>query len=81
MNKDKVQLKEEVFITWEQPQALSAYFKQIKKAQKQSTQWSLKVSDDNIVIHVVNEMYELDWFSEETMTKWEETNDNSKTWI
>ena len=29
-NKDKVQLKKEVFIPWEQPQVLSAYFKQIE---------------------------------------------------
>ena len=30
-NRDKVKLKEEIFITWEQPQVLSAYFKQIDK--------------------------------------------------
>ena len=34
-NKDKVQLKKEVFIMWEQPQVLFACFKQIKKARKQ----------------------------------------------
>ena len=28
-NKDKVQIKTEVFIKWEQPQVLLAYFKQI----------------------------------------------------
>ena len=31
-NKDKVQLKKEVFIYWEQPQVLTAYFKQIDKS-------------------------------------------------
>ena len=39
----------------------------------------MKVFDDNIIIHVVDQMYESDWFSEETITKWEETNNNSKT--
>ena len=34
INKDKVQLKKEVFIKWEQPQVLSAYFIQIKKQEK-----------------------------------------------
>ena len=38
------------------------------------------MSVDNIVIHVMNQMYELDWFSEETMTTWEETNDDEKAW-
>ena len=56
-NKDKVQLKKEVFITWEQPHVLSAYFKQIEKARKQLTKWNVKVSDDDIVIHVVDQMY------------------------
>ena len=32
MDKDKVQLKKEIFIIWEQPQILSAYFKQKDKA-------------------------------------------------
>ena len=80
MNKDKVQLKQEVFIMWEQPQVLSVYFKQIEKERKQLAKWSVKVSDNDIIIHVVNQIYESDWFSEEAMTKWEETNDNSKTW-
>ena len=31
----KVTNKDKVFITWEQPQVLYAYFKQINKAQKQ----------------------------------------------
>ena len=31
----------------------------------------MKVSNDDIVIHIVEQLYELDWFSEETMTKWE----------
>ena len=78
-NKDKVQLKKEVFIKWEQPQVLSAYFKQIEKARKQLEKWSVNMSNNDIVIHIVNQMYELIWFSEDTMTKWEESNDNSKT--
>ena len=41
----------------------------------------MKVSDDDIVIHAVDQMYILDWSSEETMTKWEKTNDNSKVWL
>ena len=71
-NKDKVQLKKEVFITWEQPQVLSAYLKQIDKSQKQLLKWNVKVSYDNIVIHVIDQMYESDLFSEETIIKWEE---------
>ena len=36
------------------------------------------MSNDNIVIHVVDQIYESDWFSEETMTKREEINENEK---
>ena len=79
-NKDKVQLKKEVFIKWEQPQVLSAYFKQIEKARKQLEKCSVKVSDNDFIIHMVDQMYELDLVSKDTMTKWEEINDNSKTW-
>ena len=32
------------------------------------------------MIHVIDQMYESDWFSEDTMTKWEEMQDNEKTW-
>ena len=38
-NKDKVQLKKEVFINWEQPQVLSAYFKQIEKPENNGKKW------------------------------------------
>ena len=54
-------------------------FKQIKKAKKQLAKWNVTVSDDGIIIHVVDQMYESDCFSEETMTKLEETKDNTKT--
>ena len=74
-NKEKVQLKKEIFIKWKQPQALSAYFKQIKKARKQMAKWSIKVLDDDIVIHIVHQMYYSDWFSKETMMTWEEMQD------
>ena len=79
MNKDEFQLKKEDFIAWEQLLVLSEYFKQIKKAWKQLAKWSMKMSDDDIDIHVVDQMYDLDGFSKETMTKWEEINDSSKT--
>ena len=39
------------------------------------------MSDDDIPIYAVDQMYESDWFSEETMTKFDETNDSSKTWL
>ena len=29
----------------------------------------VKASDDDIVIHMVDQMYESDWFSQETMAK------------
>ena len=77
-NRYKVQLKKEVFITWEQPKVLSAYFKQIDKTQTQLGKWKEMVSDDDIAIHVVDQMYELDWVFKETMTKLEEINNNKK---
>ena len=50
-------------------------------AQKQLEKQNLTVSDDVIVIHIVDQMYKSDWFSEETMAKWEEINYNNKTWL
>ena len=38
------------------------------------------VSEDNIKVHVLDQMYESYWFSKEMMTKWEEIDDNDKTW-
>ena len=66
---------------WEQQQVLLAYFNQIKKEQKQLAKWSMEVSNDDIVIHVIDQMYNLDWFSEETMTKWEDISNSIKTWL
>ena len=71
MNKDKAQLKKDVFINWEQPQVLSMYFKQIKKARKQLQKWSVNVSDNDIIVRIVDQIYKSDWFLENTMTKWE----------
>ena len=78
-NKDKVQLKKQVFIKWEQTQVFTAYFKQIDKAHKQCTKWNVTVSDDDIVIHAIDQMYESDLFLEETMMTWEEIPDNNKS--
>ena len=52
-------------------------FQQTEKAQSQLAKWSMKVSDDDIVIHVIDQMYNLDWFSKETMTKWEEISNST----
>ena len=41
----------------------------------------MKLTNDDLAIYVVDQMYQLDWFSEETMTKEEESNINSKTWL
>ena len=48
-------------------------------SKKQMAKWKVKVSDDDIVKHDVYQMYTLDWFSKETMTKWEEINNYDKT--
>ena len=37
------------------------------------------VTDDDIIIHVADQIYESEWFSDETINKWEKlTNDKSK---
>ena len=38
------------------------------------------VSDEDIVIHVADQIIESDWFSEETMTTWDKIPDSDKTW-
>ena len=38
----------------------------------------MKVTDDDIVIHVVDQMYESNWFLEETMNKWEALTNDEK---
>ena len=55
-------------------------FKKNEKARKQLAKWKEKVSDDDSIIHIVNQMYKCNWSSKEIMTKWEETKDGSKTW-
>ena len=45
-NRDKLQLKKEGFIAWEQAWVLRAYFKQIEKVKKQVAKWNITVSDD-----------------------------------
>ena len=51
-----------------------------REDKKQLAIWNIKMSDNNIVIHIVDQMYKSHWFSEETMTTWEETQDKKKTW-
>ena len=58
---------------------LSVNFNQIEKAKKLA-KWNITVSDDDIIICVVNQMHEPDWFLEEIMTKWKDTKDKRKTW-
>ena len=57
----------------EQPNVLSAFFKQIEKAKWHLAKWNVSVSDDDIILYVVDQMYESDWFSEVMVTKWDET--------
>ena len=67
-NQDKVAVKE-IFIPWE-----------IEVAKKKLERWNITVSDDDIVILIVEQMHESDWFSEEHMTEWEECDGQNKTW-
>ena len=57
---------------------LSAYFKKIEIAKKKLLVECL--SEDDIIIHVVEQMYKSNWFTEEHMTEWEELDDGTKTW-
>ena len=50
------------------------------KVKKKLVKWNVTVLNDDIVIYVIDQVYESDWFSEESMTKWKETSDNTKTW-
>ena len=50
--------KREVFVTWKKPQVLLAYFKHIEKAKKQLTKLNASVSNYDIIMHVVDQMYE-----------------------
>ena len=38
------------------------------------------MSDEDIMIHVADQMYECDWFSEETMMTWKDMQDTDKMW-
>ena len=58
-NRDKAAMKHEILIPWEQPMVLSTYFKKIKASKKKIEKWNVTVSDDDIVIHVMEQMY--DW--------------------
>ena len=44
------------------------------KIKKKLAKWNITVSDNDITIHVLDQMNESDWFSKDTMTRWEETN-------
>ena len=80
-NRDKAALKREIFLPWEQPTVLTAYFTKIKTTKKKLEKWNFKVTDNNIIIiHIVKQMYESNWFTEENMTKWEEKDKKNKTW-
>ena len=68
-SKHKFNLKRELFVAWEQLQVLLAYFKEVENAKKQFTKWNVSVLDGGIIIHVVDQMNESDWFSEEMMIK------------
>ena len=79
-NGDKAAVKRKIFIPWKQPTVLSAYFKKIGTAKKKLKKWNVTISDNNIIIHVVEQMYESNWFTKENMTEWEEKIDRNKSW-
>ena len=64
-NWEKAAVKREIFIPWEQPTVLSAYFKKIEIAKKKLKKWNITASDDDIVIHVMGQMYDSNWFNKE----------------
>ena len=71
-NQDEARVNRKIFILWEQQMDLSTIFKKIKMAKKKLKKWNVTMSDDDIVIHVMEHMYDSDWFTEEHMTAWEE---------
>ena len=70
INKDKATVKQEIFIPWEQPTVLSAYFKKIETAKKKLKKLNVTVLENNI---------DSNWFTEEHMTAWEEQEDRNKS--
>ena len=79
-SQDKTTVKCEIFISWEQPTFLLAYFKKIETAKKKLEELNVTVFVDDIVIHVMEQMYDSDLFTEGHMTKWEEREDRNKSW-
>ena len=71
-NQDKAVVKREIFIPWEQPMVLTVYFKKTEMAKKKLERWNATVSDDDIFIHVIKQVYDSNWFTKEHMTELEE---------
>ena len=51
-----------------------------QSSQEKLKKWNDTVSDDNIVIHVVEQVSESDWFTKKNMTEWENNDDRNKSW-
>ena len=73
MNEEKVQQKRGLHHLGTTTSSLST-FQTNQKSTKTIGKWSIKVFNDNMVIHVSDQMYELNCFSKGTITKWEEIN-------
>ena len=48
-------------------------------AKKKLEKRNVTVSGDDIVIHVIEQMYDSNWFTKEHMTGWEEQDNRTKT--
>ena len=53
-NRDKAAVNREIFITWE-PTVLTAYFKKIETTKKKLERWNINITNNNIVIHIVEQ--------------------------
>ena len=76
-NWDKATVRHEISISWEQPTVLCASFKKIKTAKKKLNKWNVTVSDYDIFIHVMKQIYDTNWFPEKHMTEQEEREDRN----
>ena len=78
--KEEEEMKDRVFIEWNQTEDIAQYFKNVEEAQYQAEKWECKVDQQQLVNHAVIQMLDSNIFEPKFLRDWEVKPKGEKSW-
>jgi CO dehydrogenase/acetyl-CoA synthase beta subunit len=77
---ERAKLKAGIYLKWDGTTSLRSYIYDIKTGMKDASFWKVSILPQDIVDHLVQQIYEIDPFKEKVMTEWGTRPTANKIW-